>query len=383
VDYFVSTVSSTRSSNQDVIMEKRVYNFSPGPAVLPLPVLEEAQRDLVSYPGAGCSILEISHRSKAFDQIINGAEANLRTLLGIPSNYQVLFMQGGAILQFGLVAMNLLHGSGKPADYIVNGTWSKKAADEAKTQGTVQVAWDGKATNFNRTPKQNELKLDPNAAYAYMCSNETIQGVQYKSEPNVGSVPLICDSSSDLLCRPVPVDKFGLIFACAQKNCGPAGVTVVIIRDDLVAKSPADLPSLTNYKVFAEGKSLLNTPPTFAIYMVKLVTDWLLKTIGGLDKMYEINTSKAAMLYDAIDGSNGFYQCHAEADCRSIMNIPFRLANPANDEPFVKQAAERGLVELKGHRSVGGCRASIYNAMPVEGVKQLRDFMVEFAQKNK
>jgi phosphoserine aminotransferase len=364
-------------------MEKRVYNFSPGPAVLPLPVLEEAQRDLVSYPGAGCSILEISHRSKAFDKIINGAEANLRTLLKIPDNYRVLFMQGGAILQFGVVAMNLLHASGKPADYIVNGTWSKKAADEAKTQGAIQVAWDGKAGNFNRAPKQSELKLDPNAAYAYMCSNETIQGVQYKTEPDVGSVPLICDSSSDLLCRPVPVDKFGLIFACAQKNCGPAGVTVVIIRDDLVAKSPADLPSLVNYKVFAEGKSLLNTPPTFAIYVVKLVTDWLLNTIGGLDKMHEINKSKAALLYEAIDRSNGFYQCHAEPDSRSIMNIPFRLANPANDEPFVKQAAERRLVELKGHRSVGGCRASIYNAMPVEGVKLLRDFMVEFCEKNK
>jgi phosphoserine aminotransferase len=364
-------------------MEKRVYNFSPGPAVLPLPVLEDAQRDLVSFPGAGCSILEISHRSKTFDKIINEAEANLRSLLKIPDNYRVLFMQGGAILQFGLVAMNLLHASGKPADYIVNGTWSKKAADEAKTQGTVQVAWDGKAGNYNRTPKQNELKLDANAAYAYMCSNETIQGVQYQKEPEVGNVPLICDCSSDLLCRPMPVEKYGLIFACAQKNCGPAGVTVVIIRDDLVAKSPADLPSLVNYKVFAEGKSLLNTPPTFAIYMVNLVTKWLINQIGGLEKMAEVNRRKAAMIYEAIDGSNGFYQCHAEADCRSLMNIPFRLANPANDEPFVKQAAERGLVELKGHRSVGGCRASIYNAMPVEGVKLLRDFMVEFAQKNK
>lgn len=364
-------------------MEKRVYNFSPGPAVLPLPVLEEAQRDLVAFPGAGCSILEISHRSKIFDKIINDAEANLRSLLKIPNNYRVLFMQGGAILQFGLVAMNLLRDSGKPADYIVNGTWSKKASEEAATQGKVQAAWDGKSCNYNRVPKQTELKLDPNAAYVYMCSNETIQGVQYQTEPQVGNIPLICDCSSDLLCRPVPVEKYGLIFACAQKNCGPAGVTVVIIRDDLVAKSPANLPSLTNYKIFAEGKSLLNTPPTFAIYMLNLVTTWLVKQIGGLDKMYEINRTKAAMLYDAIDASNGFYQCHAEPDCRSIMNIPFRLANTALDEPFLKQAAERGLVELKGHRSVGGCRASIYNAMPTEGVKLLRDFMVEFAQKNK
>jgi phosphoserine aminotransferase len=364
-------------------MEKRVYNFSPGPAVLPLPVLQEAQRDLVCFPGAGCSILEISHRSKTFDKIINDAEANLRSLLKIPNNYRVLFMQGGAILQFGVVPMNLLHGSGKPADYIVNGTWSKKASEEAKTQGTVQVAWDGKAGNYNRTPKQSELKLDPNAAYAYMCSNETIQGVQYQNVPDVGSVPLVVDCSSDLLCQPIPVEKFGIIFACAQKNCGPAGVTVVIIRDDLVAKSPDDLPSLVNYKVFAEGKSLLNTPPTFAIYVVNLVTKWLINEIGGLEKMADINRRKAAMLYEAIDGSKGFYQCHAEPDCRSLMNIPFRLANPANDEPFVKQAAERGLTELKGHRSVGGCRASIYNAMPVEGVKLLRDFMIEFAEKTK
>ena len=338
---------------------------------------------MVAYPGAGCSILEISHRSKAFDKIINQAEANLRTLLKIPDNYRVLFMQGGAFLQFGMVAMNLLHASGKPADYIVDGTWSKKASEEAKTQGAVQIAWDGKSGNFNRTPKQNELKLDPNAAYAYMCSNETIQGVQYQKEPEVGNVPLVCDCSSDILCRPIPVEKYGIIFACAQKNCGPAGVTVVIIRDDLVARSPADLPSLVNYKVFAEGKSLLNTPPTFAIYVMKLVTDWLIKEIGGLQKMAEINRRKAAMLYEAIDHSNGFYQGHAEPASRSIMNIPFRLANPANDEPLVKQAAERGLVELKGHRSVGGCRASIYNAMPIEGVQLLADFMREFRDKNK
>jgi phosphoserine aminotransferase len=364
-------------------MEKRVYNFSPGPAVLPLPVLQEAQRDLLALPGTGISILEISHRSKAFDKIINEAEANLRSLLGIPNNYRVLFLQGGAFLQFAMVPMNLLRGSGKPADYLVHGTWSKKASEEAATQGPVQIAWNGKAENFNRTPKQNELKLDPNAAYAYICSNETIQGVQYPKEPEVGSVPLVCDCSSDILCRPMPIEKYGIIFACAQKNMGPAGVTVVIIRDDLVERSPADLPSLVNYKVLAEGKSLLNTPPTFAIYMVNLVTKWLINEVGGLEKMADLNRRKAAMLYDVVDRSNGFYQGHAEQSCRSIMNIPFRLANPAHDEPFVKQAAERGLVELKGHRSVGGCRASIYNAMPIEGVQQLRDFMLEFCEKNK
>jgi phosphoserine aminotransferase len=216
-----------------------------------------------------------------------------------------------------------------------------------------------------------------------MASNETIQGVQYPREPEVGNVPLICDSSSDFLCRPVAMEKYGILFACAQKNAGPAGVTIVIIRDDLVERSPANLPSLVNYKVLAEGKSLLNTPPTFAIYIVKLVTDWIINTIGGLDKMAELNRRKAKLLYDVIDGSGGFYQPHAETASRSIMNVPFRLANTAHDEPFVKQAAECGLVELKGHRSVGGCRASIYNAMPIEGVQLLANFMKEFCEKNK
>ena len=364
-------------------MEKRVYNFSPGPAVMPVAALQEAQRDLLALPGTGISILEISHRSKAFEKIINSAEANLRTLLAIPNNYRVLFLQGGALLQFGMAPMNLLRGTGKSADYIVNGTWSKKAHDEAKTQGAVHVAWDGKPGNFNRVPKQSELSLDPNAAYVYFTSNETIQGVQYTKEPEAGNVPLVCDASSDILSRPVPIEKYGLLFACAQKNVGPAGVTVVIIRDDLVARSPADLPSLLNYKLLAEAKSLLNTPPTFAIYMVKLVTDWLINEIGGLQKMAELNRRKAKLLYDMIDGSGGFYQGHAEPADRSVMNVPFRLANPAHDEPFVKQAADRGLVELKGHRSVGGCRASIYNAMPIEGVQLLADFMREFGQKNK
>jgi len=363
-------------------MEKRVYNFSPGPAVLPLLALEEAQRDLLALPGTGISILEISHRSKAFEKIINQAEANLRSLLMIPANYHVLFLQGGALLQFGMVPMNFLRASGKSADYIVTGTWSKKAAGEAKTQGTVRVVFDGKAGNYNRVPRQNEIELDPKAAYVYIASNETIQGVQYPAEPEVGDVPLVCDSSSDFLCRPVPIERYGILFACAQKNAGPAGVTIVIIRDDLVERSPADLPSMVNYKVLAEGKSLLNTPPCFAIYMVKLVTDWLLQQVGGLEKMAEINRRKARLLYDVLEQSKGFYQAHAETASRSIMNVPFRLANPALDEPFLKQAAERGLCELKGHRSVGGCRASIYNAMPIEGVQALRDFMIEFRDRN-
>jgi phosphoserine aminotransferase len=294
----------------------------------------------------------------------------------------VLFLQGGALLQFGMVPMNFLRNTGKAADYIVTGTWSKKASEEAKTQGKVNVAWDGKAGNYNRVPRQDEIKLDPAAPYVYLCSNETIQGVQYPTLPQLGDVPLVCDSSSDFLCRPVPVERFGILFACAQKNAGPAGVTIVIIRDDLVAKSPSDLPSLLNYKIMAENKSLLNTPPTFAIYFVHLVTNWLLHDIGGLGKMEEINKKKSKLLYDAIDASAGFYQAHAEPSSRSIMNVPFRLADAAFEEPFLKGAAACGLVELKGHRSVGGCRASIYNAMPMAGVEALRDFMLDFAKKH-
>ena len=336
-----------------------------------------------NQPGTGISILEISHRSKTFGNIINQAEANLRTLLGIPDNYRVLFLQGGALLQFGMIPMNLLHGTGKSANYILNGTWSKKAVAEAKTQGPVHLAWDGSDCNFNRAPKDSELDLDANAAYTYYASNETIQGVQYPKEPEVGDMPLICDASSDFLSRPVAMEKYGILFACAQKNAGPAGVTVVIIRDDLVERSPANLPTMVNYKLLAEGKSLLNTPPTFAIYMLKLITDWLINEIGGLGNMAEINRHKAKMLYDVIDKSGGFYQGHAEPGSRSVMNVAFRLADSAHDEPFLKQAAERGLCELKGHRSVGGCRASIYNAMPVEGVKLLAEFMSEFCEKNK
>lgn len=358
-------------------MEKRIYNFSPGPAMLPLAALEEAQRDLLALPGTGMSILEISHRSKAFGAILEQAEGNLRSLLGIPETYHVLFLQGGALLQFGMVPMNYLHGTGKSADFVVTGSWAKKAMEEAATQGPVRAAWDGKAGGFKHMPSQGELKLDPNAALAHICSNETIQGIQYQAYPKTGDVPLVCDSSSDFLCRPMPVEQFGILYACAQKNAGPAGVTVVIIRDELVQRAPKELPSMVNFKVLAEGKSLFNTPPCFAIYMVKLVTDWL-KANGGLAKMEEMNKQKAQMLYEVIDASGGFYQGHADPASRSIMNVTFRLPDSATEERFFKEAKAHGLAELKGHRSVGGCRASIYNAMPVEGVKILRDFMVDF-----
>jgi phosphoserine aminotransferase len=362
-------------------MEKRVYNFSPGPAMLPLPALEEAQRDLLALPGAGISILEISHRSKKFQAIIDTAESNLRKLLNIPENYSVLFLQGGAQLQFAMVPMSYLRGTGKAADYVLAGTWGKTAAAQAKTQGEVRVAWDGKDGNYNRMPKQSELQLNPQAAYLHVTSNETIQGIQMHQAIEAG-VPVVCDASSDFLCRPVDVSKYAIYYACAQKNAGPAGVTVVIMRNDVLERAPDDLPAMLSYKTLAKEKSLYNTPPTFAIYMVKLVTDWLLSAIGGLDKMEIVNRQKCDMLYQAIDQSSGFYQGHAEPASRSLMNVAFRLAKPELDEPFLKQAAERGLAELKGHRSVGGCRASIYNAMPVEGVQLLRDFMLEFAKKN-
>jgi phosphoserine aminotransferase len=363
-------------------MEKRIYNFSPGPAVLPLPALEEAQRDLLALPDTGISILEISHRSKAFEAIIQQAEVNLRELLSIPQNYRVLFLQGGALLQFGMVPMNYLRNSGKSADYVVTGSWAKKAMEEAATQGPVKAAWDGKFGNYKQMPAQGELKLNPDAAYVHICSNETIQGIQYPAYPDTGSVPLVCDASSDFLCRKVPVEKFAILYACAQKNAGPAGVTIVIIRDDLVQRSAKDLPSMLNYRVLAEGKSLLNTPPTFAVYMVKLVTDWLLKSVGGLEKMEQINQRKSQMLYEAVECSKGFYNGHADPASRSLMNVTFRLPGTTLEEQFFKEAKQRGLTELKGHRSVGGCRASIYNAMPEEGVRALRDFMIEFCEKN-
>lgn len=363
-------------------MEKRVYDFAAGPAVLPVPALLEAQRDLVALPGVGISVMEISHRSEPFAQIINQAEANLRELLSIPDNYTVLFLQGGSLLQFAMAPMNILRGTGKTADYVVMGTWGKKALGEAKTQGAVRMAWDGAATKFTRVPADSELDLTADAAYVHITSNETIQGIQFKTEPNVGDAPLVCDASSDFLHRPLPIEKYGILYACAQKNAGPAGVTVVIIRNDLLAHSGDDLPSMLSYRVMAEGKSLLNTPPCFAIYMLKLVTDWLRNEIGGLEKMHARNQQKAKILYDVIDASEGFYQGHAEPGSRSLMNVTFRLPSADLDKAFVAEAAQRDLYSLKGHRSVGGFRASIYNAMPLEGVERLAEFMRDFHKAN-
>ncbi|NMC21958.1 MAG: 3-phosphoserine/phosphohydroxythreonine transaminase [Thermogutta sp.] len=364
-------------------MTQRVYNFAPGPAVLPEPALEEAQRNLMALPGVGMSVLEISHRSAAFSEIIQGAERNLRTLLQIPEDYAVLFLQGGAKLQFGMVPMNFLRNTGARASYIVSGTWSKQAAAEAAGQGQVHVAWDGKATNYDRVPADDQLNIAPDSIYVYLCSNETIAGVQFPREPETNGIPLVCDASSELLSRPVDIRRYGILFACAQKNLGPAGVTVVIIRKDFLDRCPNDLPMMLNYRQLAEHNSLLNTPPVFAVYMVKLVTDWVLREFGDLQKLKEFNEKKAALLYDAIASCGGFYTVHAAPGSRSAMNIAFRLPNAETEKKFLAESRKVGLYNLEGHRSVGGCRASIYNAMPWEGVVALRDFMLQFYQANR
>jgi phosphoserine aminotransferase len=359
---------------------QRVYNFSAGPAVLPLPVLEQVQRDMLALPGAGASILEISHRSSAFGPILAGAEENLRKLLSIPDDYAVLFLQGGSRLQFSMVPMNLL-GRGQVADYILTGSWGNDALKEAKKEGETRIAWDGKATNYDRLPERGDLNLEPQAAYVHYTSNETIQGVQFATEPEVGDVPLVCDASSDFLSRPLPIKKYCLIYACAQKNAGPAGITAVIIRKDLLKRSDPKLPGYLNYDIHSENGSMWNTPPTFAVYVLKLITEWLLNNVGGLEAMQARNEEKARLLYDELDRSEGFYAGHAQARYRSLMNVTFRLPNDDLTNQFVAEAKKYDLHELKGHRSVGGIRASVYNAMPKAGVEALRDFMQEFRRK--
>jgi len=363
-------------------MTERVFNFSPGPATLPLPVLQEVQQNLLALPGVGASVLEISHRSKTFEEMIAQAEANIRALLSLPEEYHVLFLQGGASLQFSQVPMSFLRGTGRSADYIVTGSWAKRALAEAQREGAVRIVWDGKADNYSRVPKHGEYEIDPSAAYVHFTSNETIQGIQFPAEPEVGDVPLVCDASSDFLSRPIDVKRYGLIYAGAQKNVGPAGVTIVIIRQDMLEQVPDDLPTMLNYTVHVEHRSLYNTPAVFAVYVVMLVTRWLLENIGGLEQMHAINRQKAQLLYEAIDRSEGFYRGHAQPDSRSLMNATWRLPSEELEVQFVKEAKEAGLHELKGHRSVGGIRASMYNAMPIEGVRTLVEFMEHFRQKH-
>jgi len=363
--------------------QDRVFNFSPGPAVLPLPVLQRAQQELVCLPEHGMSILEMSHRAKGFIEVLESAKSLLRELLGIPENYHIVFLQGGSRLQFSMVPMNLLRGAGAAADYLVTGSWSKYAIAEAQKEGKVNVVWDGKSTNYDRLPAAGELRLNPSAPYVYFCSNETIQGVQFSSEPDSGNVPLVCDASSDFLHRPLPIAKYGLIYACAQKNAGPAGVTVVIVRDDLLARSHESLPGYLNYNNHVKENSLWNTPPTFAVYLMRLVLQWLKNDVGGLARMHEINREKARLVYDEIDGSGGYYRGHAQPANRSLMNATFRLPSEELEKKFVSEATKQKLDGLAGHRSVGGIRASIYNAMPREGAVALRDFMRDFRAKNR
>ena len=360
-------------------MTERIFNFSAGPAIMPLQVLEEAQRDLLALPGVGMSVMEISHRSKTFDEIIEGAEAGLRELLNIPKDYAVLFLQGGASLQFAMVPMNFLSLDGS-ADYIVTGSWGKKAVKEAQKFGTVDLAANMADGGFTRVPGANELHLNPSAAYVHITSNETIEGVEWKNEPEVGEVPLVSDASSNILSRPLPIDKYGIIYAGAQKNMGPSGVTLVIMREDLLPKVREGLALMLDYRTHVKDKSLHNTPNTWGIYIINLVCKWL-KEKGGLEAMQRENEEKAGLLYDAIDATE-FYRGHADPDSRSIMNVTFRLPSEDLEKKFANEATAAGMDGLKGHRSVGGIRASIYNAFPREGCEALVAFMNEFERKN-
>jgi phosphoserine aminotransferase len=353
----------------------RIFNFSAGPAVLPLPVLEEVQRDFLALPGVGMSVTEISHRSKTFEDLLHGAIADMRALAGIPSRHTVLFLQGGASLQFAMVAMNLL-GSGQTADYVDTGSWAEKAIADARRVGTVNVTGSTKAEGYTRIPHAHELTLTPGAAYVHITSNNTIEGTQWRTIPDTGSVPLVSDASSDLFSGPIDVERFGVIYAGAQKNLGPPGVTVVIIRDDLLGRSPSTLSPMLSYKVQAASRSLYNTPNTFGVYMLGLTMKWLL-SIGGLKEIEKRNVRKAAVLYAEIDRT-GFYRGTARPEDRSLMNVTFRLPDETLEAMFVQEATAAGLDGLQGHRSVGGLRASIYNAFPEEGVHALVAFMREF-----
>ena len=358
----------------------RIWNFSAGPAALPEEVLARARDELLDWHGAGCSVMEMSHRGKEFMSILDRAEADLRELMGIPEQYKVLFLQGGATQQFAQIPMNLL--AGRSADYIVTGSWSKKAFKEAQRVGTVRCAATTESSQFTRLPVAEEIKLDPFAAYLHVCTNETIHGVEIPAERIADTgVPLVADMSSHILSRPVNVEKFGLIYAGAQKNIGPSGLTLVIVHRDLLGMAPLTLPTLLDYAVQAENGSMLNTPPTFGIYMAGLVFKWL-QAQGGLAGIEQVNSEKASALYNCIDSSQGFYVNPVDPDCRSRMNVPFVLANPELDASFLTEAKQAGLVGLKGHKSVGGMRASIYNAVPLESVRVLVDFMNDFARRN-
>ncbi|MFC4024383.1 3-phosphoserine/phosphohydroxythreonine transaminase [Oceanobacillus longus] len=354
---------------------KRVYNFSAGPSMLPLQVLEKAQEEVVNYRNSGMSVMELSHRSGLFTDIITEAEKLLRELMAIPEGYKVLFIQGGASQQFATVPMNLLGKNGK-ADYVNTGSWSKKAIKEAKKFGTIRVIASSEDDNFTYIPAVDRSMIDPEADYVHITTNNTIEGTAYLEIPDTGDVPLVADMSSNILSEEIDVSKFGLIYAGAQKNIGPAGLTVVIIREDLIGRAPENCPAMLDYKTHSESGSLYNTPPTYGIYMAKLVFEWL-KSLGGIKEMEKINRKKAQILYHALEESS-IFKSPVRKDSRSLMNIPFVSDSTELDAAFVKEAQSKGLETLKGHRSVGGMRASIYNAMPIEGVQALVTFMNDF-----
>jgi phosphoserine aminotransferase len=377
---FTAPINLIKGFNQpgEDIMKNRIFNFNAGPAALPLAVLEEVREDLISYKGEGLSVMEMSHRSKTFDSIIKEAEELAKEVYSIPDGYRTIFMQGGATLQFAAVPLNLL-GDNQGADYINTGAWSKKAIAEAeKLEKTVNVIASSEDQNFNYIPSSFSVNSD--AAYLHITSNNTIFGTQWRNYPDAGSVPLVADMSSDIGCRSFDISKFGLIYAGAQKNMGPSGVTFVIIRDDLMEKSPVNIPTMTSYKLIGGKDSLYNTPPTFGIYILKLVLQWV-KSGGGLAKLGETNQTKANMIYDILDGGE-FYKATVGKESRSIMNVTFRLPSEDLEKEFIAKALEEGMIGLKGHRSVGGCRASIYNAVPMEAIKSLTEFMKEFEKSN-
>ncbi|SDJ35248.1 3-phosphoserine/phosphohydroxythreonine transaminase [Salimicrobium halophilum] len=359
---------------------ERIYNFSAGPSMLPLPVLEQAQKEMTNYKGSGMSVMELSHRSGWFKEIIEGAEQGLRDLMQIPDNYKVLFLQGGASQQFAMVPMNLL-GSKKKVDYVNTGSWSKKAMKEAERFADVNVIASSEEENFTYIPEVTKDMIDPEAAYVHITTNNTIEGTAFGTIPDTGDVPLVADMSSNILSEEIDVSKFGIIYAGAQKNIGPAGLTVVIIREDLIGHAGEDVPAMLNYKTHSDAGSLYNTPPSFAIYMAKLVFEYI-QGLGGLKEMEKQNREKAALLYETVEASDLFTSPVRE-DSRSIMNVPFVSPSAETDAAFLEEAKKKGLETLKGHRSVGGMRASIYNAMPREGVEALVSFMKEFEQEHK
>jgi len=358
----------------------RIYNFSAGPATLPLPVLERARDEIVDYEGTGMSLVESSHRGKAYDQVHYEAMGLFKELLGLPDDYKVLFLGGGATLQFSMIPLNLM-AEGGSCDFTLTGAWAKKAYGDAKKVGNVNLVFDGTEEKFTRMPSPSELNLDPNAAYFHLTSNETIAGIQWKDWPDTGAVPMVCDMSSDIMSRPVPASRFGLIYAGAQKNLGPSGLAVVIIREDLIDRTPRDLTAYLSYKTHADKDSLYNTPPVFPIWMVKMVLEWV-KDLGGLPAMETLATKRSGLLYDCMADSGGYYRCPVDEATRSTMNVVWRLPDEDLEKKFIAEALQAGFSGLKGHRSVGGCRASIYNAMPVEGITGLVHFMKEFQRNN-